>query len=134
MVGVAGMARLALAASPDTYLINIPVEDLGTALLTLATVTHQQIAFDYKSVSGYQSTALSGTYSVAEGLHVLIGAAPFLIRATPAGVLTLAAQPAPGPEEARTVTDKRSLPAELASSASGAFQDEVVIGARRAAL
>lgn len=134
MVSIAGMARLALAASPDTYLINIPVEDLGTALLTLATVTHQQIAFDYKSVAAYQSTALSGTYTVAEGLRVLIGAAPYLIRATPSGVLTLAAKPAPGPEEARTVTDNQSLPAELASSTSGAFQDEVVIGARRAEL
>src|SRR5580700_2141312 len=116
MVGIAGLARLALAASPDTYLINIPVEDLGTALLTLATVTHQQIAFDYKSVAGYQSTALSGTYTVAEGLNVLIGAAPFLIRTTPSGVLTLAGKPATGPQKAQTVADTRSLPAELASS------------------
>jgi hypothetical protein len=134
MAGIAGMARLALAAGADTYLVNIPVEDLGTALLTLATVTHQQIAFDYKSVAGYRSTALSGTYTVAEGLNVLIGTAPFLIRATPSGVLTLSAKPAAGAEEPRTVTDKRSLPAELAASTAGAFQDEVVVGARRVEL
>jgi hypothetical protein len=134
MLGIAGAARFVLAASPDAYLIDIPVEDLGTALLTLATVTHQQIAFDYKSVEGYQSSALSGTYTVAEGLHVLIGTAPFLIQATPSGVLTLAAKPASGAEAARTVTEQRPAPGELASSASGAFQDEVVVGARRVEL
>src|SRR6202041_1281155 len=95
MVGIASMARLVLAAGPDSHSIDIPVEDLGTALLKLAAVTHQQIAFDYKSVEGYKSTALSGTYTAAEGLHRLIGTAPFLIRATPSGVLTVATNPAP---------------------------------------
>jgi hypothetical protein len=134
MVGIGGIARLVLAASPDTHLINIPVEDLGTALLTLAADTHQQIAFDYKSVEGYKSTALSGTYTVAEGLHVLIGTTPFLIRATPSGVLTVAAKPAPIAAEARTVADQLSLLAEPTSSASRALQDEVIVSARRAEL
>lgn len=130
MVGIASMARLVLAASPDSQLIDIPVEDLGTALLKLAAVTHQQIAFDYKSVEGYKSTALSGAYTVAEGLHVLIGTAPFLIRATPSGVLTVAAKPAPIAADASTVTEQRSLPAGLASAASRAFPDEVIVSAR----
>ncbi len=134
MVGITSMARLVLAAGPDTQLINIPVEDLRTALLTLAAVTHQQIAFDYKSVEGYKSSALSGTYTAAEGLHVLIGTAPFLIRATPSGVLTVAAKPAPIPADARIVTDQRSLPAEPTASTGKAVQDEVIVSARRAEL
>jgi hypothetical protein len=134
MVAIAGVARLVLAASPDAQLIDIPVEDLGTALLTLALATHQQIAFDYKSVEGYKSAALSGTYTVAEGLHVLIGTAPFLIRATPSGVLTVAAKPAPIAGDASTVTAQRSSPAEPTASASRAFPDEVIVSAGRAEL
>jgi hypothetical protein len=134
MVGIASMARLVVAATPDIYLFNIPVEDLGTALLTLAADTHQQIAFDYKSVEGYKSTALSGSYTVAEGLQVLIGTAPLQIRATPSGVLTVAATPAPAASEARTDTHQGSLPAEPSSSASRALQDEVIVSAQRAQL
>ncbi|HTB66005.1 MAG TPA: hypothetical protein VK727_07230 [Steroidobacteraceae bacterium] len=134
MVGMATMARLVLAAGPDTHLISIPVEDLGTALLSLAAVTHQQIAFDYKSVEGYKSTALSGTYTAAEGLRVLIGAAPFLVRATPSGVLTVAAKQAPISAEASTGTDRPSFPGERTASASGALQDEVIISASRTQL
>jgi hypothetical protein len=134
MVGVVGTARLVLAANPDTQSIDIPVEDLGTALLTLAAVTHQQIAFDYKSVEGYKSTALAGTYTVAEGLHVLIGTAPFQTAATPSGVLTVAAKPVPGAADASTVTAQRSLPTERTSSPNRALQDEVIISASRAAL
>jgi hypothetical protein len=115
-------------------LIDIPVEDLGTALLSLAAVTHQQIAFDYQSVAGYRSTALSGTYTAAAGLHILIGTAPFLIRATPSGVLTVAAKPAPVAADVSTITDQRSAPAELTASANRALQDEVIVSARRAQL
>ena len=128
------MARLALAAGPDTHLINIPVEDLGTALFTLAAVTHQQIAFDYKSVEGYRSSALSGTYTVTEGLRALIGTAPFVIRATPSGVLTVAAKPASIAGDSGAVTEQPSLPAESTSSTSRAFQDEVIVNAQRAEL
>jgi hypothetical protein len=134
MVGIVSMARLVLAASPDTQLIDIPVEDLGTALLTLAAITHQQIAFDYKSVEGYKSSALSGPYTVAEGLRVLIGTAPFLIRATPSGVLTVAAKPATIVVDASTVTEQRSLPTALASAPNRALQDEVIISASRTQL
>src|SRR5665213_1011691 len=124
MAGIATIARVVLAASPDSQLIDIPVEDLGTALLTLAAATHQQIAFDYKSVEGYKSTALSGAYTVAEGLHVLI-------RTAPSGVLTVAARPSPVAGDAGTVPDHVSLPPEPTSSASKAFQGEVIVNARR---
>jgi hypothetical protein len=135
LVAIASMARLVLAASPDTYLFNIPVEDLGTALLTLAADTHQQIAFDYESVQGYRSTALSGSFTVAEGLQVLIGAAPLQIRATPSGVLTVAAKPIPAAGvEVGSDTHQGSLPAEPSASASRALQDEVIVSAQRAQL
>ncbi len=89
--GIAGAAALIRAAEPATHSVYIPPEDLGTALLEFAAVTHQQIAFDRKLVEGYQSSPLSGTYTVTDGLRTLIGSAPFLIHATPSGVLTLAA-------------------------------------------
>jgi hypothetical protein len=123
-----GAAGLVLAADPPTQLINIPIEDLGTALLSYAATTHQQIAFDYKLVEGYRSTALSGTYTVAEGLQVLIGAAPLMVQATPSGVLTVAAKPAPVAGDARVANT------EPAASARNLSQDEVIVSARRAAL
>ena len=131
MLGIATLARLVLAATPGAYVVDIPVEDLGTALLKLAAVTHQQIAFDYKSVEGYKSTALSGTYTAAEGLHLLIGTAPFQIRATPSGVLTVATKPASVAADAGTVTAQRSSPAEPTASTSRPSQDEVIVSARR---
>jgi hypothetical protein len=87
--GIAALARLALAGDPPVYAISIPAEDLGTALLQFASVTHEQIAFDGKLVERYRSTALSGTYTVAQGLHTMLGEAPLLIRATSSGVLAV---------------------------------------------
>jgi hypothetical protein len=133
VVGIAGVARLGLAASPATHVIDIPVEDLGSALLTFAAVTHQQIAFDHKLVEGYKSSPLSGTYTVEEGLQDLIGTAPFLIRATPSGVLTVAAKPAPLAGGARAATGQPSVPVQDSSSAGGTPQNEVIVRARRAA-
>jgi hypothetical protein len=134
LVGVVGMSRLAPAADSGTQLLTIPVEDLGTALLTFAALTHQQIAFDYKLVEGYKSTALSGTYTVGEGLNVLIGDAPFQIKATPSGVLTVAAKPVPAPGDTRAAPGQSSLPVAPGSSASKSPQDEVIVSARRTEL
>jgi hypothetical protein len=94
MMGLAGLARLVLAADPTIHSIDIPAQDLGTALLKFAAVTHQQIAFDPKLVAGYESTALSGSCTLEEGLHAIIGAAPLVTGTTPSGVITLAAAPA----------------------------------------
>jgi hypothetical protein len=93
MIVIAGVARLVLAADIATHAIQIPAQDLGSALLEFAAATHQQIAFDPKQVGGYRSTALSGTYTVDDGLQTLMGAAPFVIHTTPSGVLTVAAAP-----------------------------------------
>jgi hypothetical protein len=135
VVAIAGMTRLVLAADPATQSIDIPAEDLGTALLTFAAVTHQQIAFDYKLVEGYKSSALSGTYTVADGLQVLIGTAPFLIRATPSGVLTVAAKPLPVAHDPREATGRpSSFSAEVTASVGKTPRDEVIVSARRAEL
>ncbi len=133
--GIAGVAQLVAAATPASHSVSIPAEDLGTALLTFAAVTHHQIAFDYRRVQGYKSTALSGSYTVAEGLRVLIGPAPFLIRATPSGVLTLAAKPAASlAADARAATGQSSVPDQDIAPANQAPQEEVTVSARRAQL
>jgi hypothetical protein len=94
VLSIAGAPRLAPAADPASYSLDIPVEDLGTALLRFATVTHQQIAFDQAVVRNYRSSALSGSYKAMEGLRALVGTAPFLIGTTPSGALTVSADPA----------------------------------------
>lgn len=130
---LAGMAQLVMAADPIIEPIDIPAEDLGTALLSFAAATHQQIAFDYKLVEGYKSATLSGRYTVTGGLTVLIGDAPFLIRTTPAGVLAIAAKPVAVASVAGTA---RGPPLAIgsAASASKAAQDEIVISAQRTQL
>ncbi len=132
---IAGMGPPLPAATPTAQPIDIPGEDLGTALLAFAAVTHQQIAFDYKLVARYKSTAVSGTYTAPEGLRALIGAAPFLIRATPSGVLTVAAKPAvPVVRDASAATGQSSIPSQNISPASAAPPPEVTVSARRARL
>ncbi len=133
--GIAAVAGLALAATPPLHAINIPAEDLGTALLEFASATHEQIAFDGALVAGYRSTAISGTYTVAQGLLALVGSAPFLIRTTSSGVLTVVAAPSAhaGGEAAVAGYGPPSAAADETSSTSKASQ-EVTVTARRAKL
>ncbi len=138
LMGLAGLARLALAADPTIHSIDIPAQDLGTALLKFAAVTHQQIAFDPKVVEGYESTALSGSCTVAEGLHAIIGAAPLVIHTTPSGVITLAAAAAGpiGAGSGAAAADEWAAPVPAASSASASARaspasTEVIVSAER---
>ena len=128
VVGIAAAPRLGPAADPPTYSINIPAQDLGTALLQFAAVTHQQIAFDQTLARNYRSSALAGVYQAAEGLHALIGAAPFLIGATPSGVLTVSAAPTAVAEHSSAPAGPTAS-ADAATHASGAL-DEVIVRAR----
>jgi hypothetical protein len=139
VMGVVGVARLVLAADSATYSIDIPVQGLGTALLKFATFTHQQIAFDQKLVEGYDSSALSGTYTVVGGLHALINTAPFQISTTPSGVLTVTPTPVVRVDgDARAAAEQS--PARSAVSSAGTsvlasqYPPEVVVRARRRAL
>lgn len=59
-------------AQGQAYAIDIPSQDLGTALGTLARATQQQIAFESSSVKGTQSAALKGRYSIQEALDALL--------------------------------------------------------------
>jgi len=137
MIGIAAVARLALSANPPVYAINIPAEELGTALLEFATVTHEQIAFDGKLVEGYQSTAVSGTYTVAQGLQSLLGRAPFLIRTTSSGVLAVVTAPAVhvGADAAVATTELPSATvATSETSSASTVSQQVTVTARRAKL
>lgn len=140
VMGIAGMARLVLAADPAaSQSIDIPAQDLGTALLKFAALTHQQIAFDPKLVSGYESTALSGTYTLADGLHAIIGAAPLMIHTTPSGVITVAAAPVvAGGGGAQAAAEQLAVPATAASSPSASARvsqapPEVIVSTERQA-
>jgi hypothetical protein len=132
VMGIACLAQPVLATDPATHSIYIPAQDLGTALLKFATATHQQIAFDHKLVEGYWSTALSGTYTVTEGAQALIGTAPFLIRTTPSGVLTVAAAPAAlAGGDARSGAAQSPAPLDAEGTSADASAEVVVSAQRR---
>jgi hypothetical protein len=122
VTAIAAVAQLVLAADPATYSVDIPSQDLGTALLRFATLTHHQIAFDHKLVEGYRSPALAGTYTDTSGLEVLVSTAPLVIHTTPAGVLTITSAPA-------------ALVGEAAAAASAARtsreRSEVIVSGKR---
>jgi hypothetical protein len=139
LTGLAGIARVVLAADLATHAIHIPAQDLGSALLEFAAATHQQIAFDPQQVRGYRSTALSGTYAVEDGLQTLTGSAPFLIRTTPSGVLTVAAAPAVSSEPVRAAAQRSAPPPAHSTAAAGSAGEpqappQVTIEARRTQL
>lgn len=136
---IAGVVRGVSAADLATHAIHIPAQDLDSALLEFAAATHQQIAFDPRQVEGYRSTALSGTYTVDDGLQTLVGSAPFLIRTTPSGVLTIGAAPVASnehtqapPQRPLPPTTPRSAPEAAASEPQAPSQ--VTIEARRTQL
>jgi hypothetical protein len=131
VVGVISAAQLLAAAETATQPIDIPAQDLGTALIQFARLTHHQIAFDNKLVAGHSSTALSGTYTPADGLRALIGPAPFVVRVTRSGVLTVAAEPQPPGERNAVSLDPR--PSQAADTPAGT-SDPVIVSARRRAL
>src|SRR5215469_18154798 len=137
LLGVACAARLALAAAdPSVHSIDIPAQDLGMALLKFAAATHEQIAFDHDAVEGYQSTSLSGDYTIDDGLRALIGTAPFEIRTTPSGVMTVAGTPAATPDrDARTAGLQSLAPEGSLGGAAGEphVTYEVIVSARRRA-
>lgn len=103
LLGTSIVATAALAfaqpavayAQEERYQLDIPAQDLGSALRAFASVARQQLMFDDKDVLGKRAPALRGSYTAREaldrllqdsGLHSSVGQSGlFIIRPVAAG-------------------------------------------------
>jgi len=76
-------------AQEATYTLNIPAQDLGTALKALASATGQQVAFRESTVRGKRSNALDGRYTLEEALTAMTSGAGVAITRTPRGIIVV---------------------------------------------
>jgi outer membrane receptor protein involved in Fe transport len=84
----------AAAEQPATVAFDIPAQELGAALRSFGQASGQQLVFDEAATRGKRSAALSGSFTVEDGLQRLLQGTGLSARATDSGVLTIQA-PAP---------------------------------------
>ncbi len=96
LVSVTSMAAIIAAAAPASavareqlYSFNIPAQDLGNALNAFARASRQQITFDSVAVRGKTSRALTGRFSVRDGLDKLLQKSGLSVQVGRSGVLII---------------------------------------------
>ena len=81
------------ATTDDRVALDIPAQDLNTALLTLADRTSLEIVYDTAKVAGRRSAAVRGNYNPMEALSLLLAGSGLTYRAEGGNRLRL--EPAP---------------------------------------
>lgn len=76
-------------AQAQTYSLDIPAQDLGSALRTFARTTRQQVSFDSGLVRGKRSPAVRGSYSAQGGLERLLAGSGLRFRQGRSGLLII---------------------------------------------
>jgi iron complex outermembrane receptor protein len=101
-------------AQQRTYDFDIPSQDLGTALKTLARRSGEQVIFQGSAVRGKRSATLAGRHSVDDAVAILIRGSGLIASRSPRGILVLtqpertaaAGQSAPTAPSAATPDDQ----------------------------
>src|SRR5579872_6185372 len=83
------MATPSAAGTSGAVELNIPAEDLGTALKALGAATHQQLLFSNATVAGIRTPRLVGRYTIEDALKILLGGADLKIDRTRSGVILI---------------------------------------------
>ena len=86
------------AYAQATYSFNLPAQDLGRSLRTVARRTGANIVFEPSSVRGRQAPALSGSFSAAQAIERLLAGSGLGARQTSGGSWVVA--PSPGESRA----------------------------------
>jgi outer membrane receptor protein involved in Fe transport len=77
-------------AQTATYALNIPAQDLGSALKELAGATGQQVTFRESTVRGKRSNALDGCYTIDEAFAAMTSGEGVTVTRTPRGIIVVA--------------------------------------------
>lgn len=76
-----------------THVLDIPAEDLGSALNALAAAANEQVLFSRDVVAGLRSSAVKGEYTTDTALAILLRGSGLEATRTPAGVLLIRPTP-----------------------------------------
>jgi outer membrane receptor protein involved in Fe transport len=82
---------VAVYAQEQRYQFNIPSQDLAKALRAFAKTSRQQLSFNAETTNDRTAPALVGTYSVDEGLKVLLDGSGLSYSRTARGVILISA-------------------------------------------
>ncbi|MGE4303652.1 MAG: TonB-dependent receptor [Novosphingobium sp.] len=136
-MGFVGLAAPALAqtgAAQQRVNVDIPAQDLNSALLSLAQRAHIQLVYDVANVRGKRSAAVRGDLTVKEALNRLLAGTGYSARFTGGNRVQLVAagatrvpRPSTTPRRARTQASDiaRDDHQEIVVTASG-FEQRVI--------
>lgn len=79
-------------AEQQLYYFDLPSQELGSALKTVARIAHQQVAFDEEAVRGKRAPALKGSFSARDAIDKLIDGAQLTVETGRSGLLILRPQ------------------------------------------
>lgn len=90
------LAAMALSVSlafaeEQSFELDIPAQDLSSALKSLAVSTDRQVLFAASTVNGYRSPAISGNYSTTEAMEILLADSDLTYDVTDSNVLLVKA-------------------------------------------
>jgi len=139
-----GLASLSLAMTAAwagdvnaTVTINIPGQDLGTALTTLASQADLQILVSQELVAGKQSPPVSGSYSGTAALQILLAGANLEFAVKGRDTVVIHAHGAPAAVRSSDVHSAPVVPASpehnQATEAAVPALEEVVVTAQKRA-
>lgn len=92
-------ANLAFA-DPAKATVNIPPQELSSALKTLASQTNSQLLFATDALQGARTNGVSGNYTAEEALQLLLKGTPYSYRTTAANTFTVQGEVGKKPEAA----------------------------------
>lgn len=77
------------SADPATHHLDIPAEDLASALKALGAAANEEVLFSAAVVAGLRSTELKGEYTTAAALAILLKGSGLKADRTATGVLLI---------------------------------------------
>ena len=77
------------SADPATHHLDIPAEDLASALKALGAATNEEVLFSADVVAGLRSTELKGEYTTDAALAILLKGSGLKAGRTATGVLLI---------------------------------------------
>ena len=92
-------------AEEPSYELDIPAQDLNSALKSLAVETDRQVLFSAAVVNGYKSPAVNGEYSTTEAMDILLADSDLTYDVTESNVLLIKA----ADSEQRGASDSKNL-------------------------
>ena len=114
-------------AEEPSFELDIPAQDLNSALKSLAVETDRQVLFSAAVVNGHKSPAISGEYSTTEAMDILLADSDLTYDVTESNVLLVKAADA----DQRGASDsKNSSPAPILMAQNSPAQTRLTVSSQ----